>query len=372
MRISKTVIQLFFLIIFTAAAVHAQQTFIVMVNSGDVSCNATCAVIGVPALYNDPDAIVFATQINSNNSNPHPIGAYYMYLKRWAIYNLDGSPIVVGSRFKVEYYLKSDSNHFAYVVPNEGKACIDNPALNGNPKAIVTIFPTSSPKRGALYNKGNAKADYKAEDQKWCIVPSDNTTLQAETVFNISFTGGSVIPLTGTPTDLTPMSTVQPPASNSTASVSTGAVPLQGNLIVPTSTVVPQLAPLTVIARVEWDVPTFGNEVYVNPGECQLVTSAYINSAILATDTVIVTGQSTNAGQTTHIIQMPQPNYSTVVAKNDGKNLRWSATADNGSAQLSVCNNSLQKIINGVAQPTSNQSAIVFLTGRKVNILVLR
>jgi hypothetical protein len=117
---------------------------------------------------------------------------------------------------------------------------------------------------------------------------------------------------------------------------------------------------------VEWAIPTAGL-VVLHPEECKVIETAYTDSAILATDTVIVTGQSSNAGLNSPPITTPGGSHIGVVPTNDGKNLRWSATVDNGSVRLTACNNPLQKY-----QSYDPLSLVVYLNGRKVNILVVR
>jgi len=301
-------------------AAQAQQTFTQRVTKLNINCNAACSVIDLPALDNDPDAVVFVTPASAGASNPHPIGAYYMYLKKWSVFNLDASPIVDGATFSVEYYPKPDADHFVYVVPTDGRPCIDRAGLDASPNAQIRIFPTSSPRRGAVYNKGVIKVDYDPRVSKWCLANADATPVVAESAFSIAFTaGGGQVALTGAP--IVPVATLAP---------------------------APQ-PPLTVVARAEWSIPV-GATVGVSAQSCKLIPAAYANPAILATDTVIVTGQSAM----------------------DGENLRWSATIENGSVQLTACNGRFNQVPPGSQQATSNLSGFILLYGRKVNILVLR
>src|SRR6476646_8633490 len=92
--------------------------------------------------------------------NPHPIGAYYMYLKKWSIYNLDAAAIPDGATFTIQYYSSPDASRFVFVVPQDGGMCIDHVGLNGNPNAQVKFFPTGSPSGGALFNKDEARIEY--------------------------------------------------------------------------------------------------------------------------------------------------------------------------------------------------------------------
>src|SRR5258708_12988428 len=102
MKRLKAILRLFFLIVLTAAAAYAQQTFTHTVTAKTISCNTACSVLDIPELNNDPGAVIFVTPIVTNgfNINPHPIGAYYVYLKKSSIFNLTGRPISDGAPFK--------------------------------------------------------------------------------------------------------------------------------------------------------------------------------------------------------------------------------------------------------------------------------
>jgi hypothetical protein len=80
---SKNIASAGLLIVVSALATYAQQQFTQTVTSANKSCNATCTVLDIPALNNNPAAVIFVTPIgNATSLNPHPIGAYYMYLKK--------------------------------------------------------------------------------------------------------------------------------------------------------------------------------------------------------------------------------------------------------------------------------------------------
>jgi hypothetical protein len=86
---------------------------------------------------------------------------------------------------------------------------------------------------------------------------------------------------------------------------------------------------------------------YVGPGNCVALAAKYINPAILSTDTVIVTGQTADYG----------------------KALTWTAAVNNRAIEIFVCTNLtlMRQTVTLGMQPVS-----VDLTGKKVNILVLR
>ena len=95
---------------------------------------------------------------------------------------------------------------------------------------------------------------------------------------------------------------------------------------------------LTVVLKKAWVQPSYS--ISTASGSCRLV-SILNDPAILATDIVLVTGQSVL----------------------DGGYLRWSATVDDGAIQLHVCN---------FKKMTLDAQYALHTTGRVVNIVVLR
>jgi hypothetical protein len=180
------------LIALSASAAYAQQQFTHTVTRLNKNCNATCTVLDVPELNNNPAAIILVTPILANgmNLNPHPIGAYFMYLKKWSILNLDQTTIVEGAKFNVQYFLNPGADRFVYTVPERGSPCIDHAGLNDNPNAQIRFFPTGSPTRGALYNKDDIKVEYDATVLKWCIANINKKPVASEAAYNIVISSG--------------------------------------------------------------------------------------------------------------------------------------------------------------------------------------
>lgn len=203
MKTSKIILGLLILITLSALSAFAQQQFVHTVTAQNKSCNATCSVLDIPELNNNPIAIIFVTPIISNgmNLNPHPIGAYYMYLKKWSIFNLDGVSINEGSKFKVEYYTHPDTDRFVYTVPRQVHATdiayIDFEGLNDNPNAKVRLFPTSSPLHGALYNRDAVEALYDATAHKWYVANLNSKPVPWESVYNVVLASGGSNNTTG-------------------------------------------------------------------------------------------------------------------------------------------------------------------------------
>lgn len=191
MKVSKFVLGLFILII-CSASIYAQQQFTQTVTVQNKNCNAVCSVIDIPELNNNPNAIVFITQIGT--SNPHPIGAYYMYLSRWSVFNLDATALPVGAQFKVEYFVNPDANHFVYTIPprtnTNNPAYIDNPGLNNNPNAQVRVFPHCSATIGNIWNKEEVKVEYDKTAAKWFIANLNGTPVTPGVAYNVMFSNG--------------------------------------------------------------------------------------------------------------------------------------------------------------------------------------
>lgn len=178
----------------------AQQQYTQTVTSQNRNCNSGCSVIDIPALANNTAAIIMITPVSVNgaNPNPHPIGAYYMYLNKWSVFNLDATAITVGATFNVEYYLNPDSNRFVYVVPQRVNindvSYIDHTGLNNNPNAQIRVFPHVSYVSGALgntWNKDAVKVQYDAAVSKWFIANVNNTPVPSASAYNVVFSNGS-------------------------------------------------------------------------------------------------------------------------------------------------------------------------------------
>jgi len=176
-------------------SICAQQQITLTASRENKNCNSTCAVLDIPELNNNPSAVIFATSSESGRGqDPHPIGAYYMYLKKWSIYNLDAAAIPDGATFTIQYYSSPDASRFVFVVPQDGGMCIDHVGLNGNPNAQVKFFPTGSPSRGALFNKDEARIEYNFSSTRWCVANINGNPVPADTAFNIAFVAGGIKP----------------------------------------------------------------------------------------------------------------------------------------------------------------------------------
>lgn len=215
------------MVLSTASATSAQQQFTQTVTAQNKNCNATCSVIDIPELNNNPAAVIFITPASGSGANPHQIGAYYMYLNRWSVFNLDGVAINAGAKFTVEYYSSPDANHFVYVVPQRvhpnDVSYLDYGGLNNNPNAQIRVLPHVSATIGNHWNQNDVKVEYDAAAHKWFIVNFNNTPVPSDSAYNIMFSSGPRITNPNANRDLN--TTVQTPISNSTSC----------NCVIPTS-----------------------------------------------------------------------------------------------------------------------------------------
>jgi hypothetical protein len=212
------------LLLSTASAAYAQKQIIHTVTAQSKSCNTTCSVIDVPELNGNPIAIILITPIlvNGGNLNPHPIGAYYMYLNKWSVFNLDAVQMNVGAKFKIEYYPGPASDRFLYLVPQRvhitDVSYLDHAGLNSNPTAQVRVFPANPPSRSAIFDKEEYKVEYDTAASKWFVANINGTPVPSGAAFNVVFSPGSSMESNPGPSPTpAPVSTPLPTAAQGTS-----------------------------------------------------------------------------------------------------------------------------------------------------------
>ncbi len=233
---SRAILWTVILVISAAAVARSQQHFTQTVTRQNTNCNSTCSVIDIPELNLNPAAIIYITPIgNTKNLNPHPIGAYYMYLKKWSVFNLDSTTISEGSKFDIEYYANPDTDRFVFVVPQRvhfsDPAYIDHVGLNYNPNARIRIFPTTTPGRGAVFNKFEVKVEYDPIAFKWFVANVNGTVVSADSAFNIFVSDATAI-TTVEPTTLPGRTAPGSPLPSGSPPIITTTTP-----VVPTTTI---------------------------------------------------------------------------------------------------------------------------------------
>ena len=185
-------------IIIIAGSIQGQKQHTQIATRTNSYCNATCTLLNIPELDNNPSAIIMATPLleNNINLNPHPIAAYYTG-KQWSIINVDQVKMPEGSKFTVEYYPSADQNHFSYNIKREdllkdGSAVIDHSALNNNPNAQLRFFQNWSPQiRGGIANTDDVNMQYNNEFGKWHISNINKKPLVEKMTYNIIISDGS-------------------------------------------------------------------------------------------------------------------------------------------------------------------------------------
>lgn len=330
----------------TAADSFAQEFTFTTTAANLVASKAT---IDMSGLAGNLQAVIVATPLGDTATlNPHPVGAWY-YNGKWNIFNADHATMPAGLKFKVRVFLRPGAGQFVHVMTKEnladGVSFIDHPALNGNPDAQLTIFQNHAPdNRSAYLNKYEAKVEYDPSAGRWFIKNVGGERLFPNTAYNVVISSEGNRPATtgDNPANLPKLSvmipelTVRPAVNDATV-----PAPPAGTVVTPPSTLAQtRRAPPTVVVREEWAIPYQGN-ILLSSGLCKIVNGGYANPDILATDTVIVTGQSAS----------------------EGAYLKWTATVDVGAVNLNVCN---------WKKMTLAASAAMDLNGRKVNLLVLR
>jgi len=153
------------------------------------------ASLDMPGLTGNPLAIIVATPIgDTERLNPHSVAAWY-YNNKWNIFNTDHAVMPLGVKYKVQVFLRPDATHFLHVVSKEnlgeGGSYIDNPTLNRNPNAQVTIFQNHAPDNRLYYfNRFEAKAKYDSAAGKWSIKNVNGNPLYPNTAYNVVIASG--------------------------------------------------------------------------------------------------------------------------------------------------------------------------------------
>ncbi|MEO8404570.1 MAG: type VI secretion system tube protein Hcp [Chitinophagaceae bacterium] len=109
--------------------------------------------------------------------------------------NIDNTTMPNGAQFIVQYFLNPDDTHFVHVVTKENlikaRSYIDNPLLNGNPKAQFQYFQSASPNvRGGMINKDEIQTQYDETAGKWFITKTNGKVLDLSTGYSISISPG--------------------------------------------------------------------------------------------------------------------------------------------------------------------------------------
>ncbi len=162
---------------------------------------ASRALIDLPGLTGNPNAIILAIPLGSTQSmNTNPVGAWYLSGK-WNIFNTNHANMAPGLSYKIQYYTNQGPQQFLHLVTLQNLGTdgsyIDNPELNNKPNAQFSIFLNHSPdlRAGSWLNPHLTKTGYSPNSGKWFIANISGQPLQKGAAFNIIISqgGGTVI-----------------------------------------------------------------------------------------------------------------------------------------------------------------------------------
>lgn len=162
-------------------------TFIHQAKTGNLSCTAnSCTLINHPLTNNNPNAVLFVTQLlgTGNVKNPHEVGVMYNGT-RWAIFNLDGAAMPKNAHFIVwvSGYAGTVFAHNATNLNTGGNVTsLNNPYTNGSAERIVITTPTLP--SGSARNKHNIGVWYNEFD--WTIFNQDQGDLKINSSYNVA------------------------------------------------------------------------------------------------------------------------------------------------------------------------------------------
>jgi len=247
------------LLIFALACWHTEaQELKITTNAANTVSSKS--LIDLPGLTGNPLAIIVATPMgNTEMLNTNPIGAWY-YSGKWNIFNSNHSVMPLGATYMIRFYLQPGPNQFMHRVTKENTGAegsyIDNPALNNNPGAQVTILQNYAPEVRSPYNLNRfpSTVSYSTAASRWYIANVSGDPLSPNTVFNAVVGSGSGNPSAPVPTPAPPVPMVTPstpnptPSGNSTATPPPtpigAATPRSPGPVVPASTPTPATTPV--------------------------------------------------------------------------------------------------------------------------------
>ena len=179
----------------TFSANYAQEfTF----TTSTANITSSMARIDKIGLANNPDAIIVATPLyDPIKTTQRSLGVWY-YNNQWYFFNTDQSRMREGLSFKMQIFLSPSNNAFLHIISTQnlagGFSVIDNPQLNNNPNAVVTILQNHAPDIRMPYklNPDEAQAIYDAPTGKWYIQNVNGNPLSIYTAYNVVISGGAI------------------------------------------------------------------------------------------------------------------------------------------------------------------------------------
>ena len=140
-----------------------------------------------PRINGDPDAVVLVSPTGPYERN---IGVWFEpRQKKWAIFNQDLAPVPAGSAFNVAVPPADERFvHRAELLNTVGSATyIDDPLLNGEPDAEVTVTQNWNPGGGGgVYNDHPVGARYDGDANEWFVRNEDGARMPEGAAFNVA------------------------------------------------------------------------------------------------------------------------------------------------------------------------------------------
>jgi len=172
---------------YLSSVLQAQQTLTHTSTAANISSNSS--FLEIAAIQGNPSAVITVDpDADTRIANPHPLGVWYDG-SRWAVFNQDRAEMKAGLKFLVKWSLPG-TNSFHLKASNsnlqEGVLVLDHSAMNNNPAARFSLSQLWNPGgTGGLYNPSEVTTEYNPDIQRWMVMNTNGTALQAGLAFNV-------------------------------------------------------------------------------------------------------------------------------------------------------------------------------------------
>lgn len=178
-----------------------ESSFVHQADPQNIFDNST--YVDNPRTNGTPDAVLLVKSSKSGDTDDyaHSIGVWYAAgIERWAIFNQDIVPMQEGAAFEVIIAEESSGGsgaaggyhsvfvHQATTANIVGSVTyIDDPSVNGNPDAALSITPNWNPGgRGGTYDDHPVGVSYDPDSESWMILNEDNAQMPDGAAFNVA------------------------------------------------------------------------------------------------------------------------------------------------------------------------------------------
>lgn len=153
-----------------------------------------------PHIDGDPNAVVLAAPSRDGASQGGPaygrnIGVWFEPGKeKWAIFNQNLAPVPAGAAFEVRVPRKAERFvHRAALLNIVGNATyLDNPLVNGEPDAAVSVTQNWNPGGGrGVYNDHPVGVLYDEDVDEWFVYNKDGARIPDGAAFNVAVSGSA-------------------------------------------------------------------------------------------------------------------------------------------------------------------------------------